>query len=52
MTKYLFLILLVLISTAANAQQVCVFEYCDTRLPKAGEKVIGKDNCGATCITV
>ena len=38
-------------STTAFAQTVkpCVYEWCDARLPKAGEKVTGKDNCGNIC---
>jgi len=50
MTKYLSLILFLLIPNAANAQtNPCAFEWCDARLPKAGEKVIGEDNCGNYC---
>ena len=40
------------ISSIASAQPAvspCAFEWCDARLPKAGEKVIGKDNCGNYC---
>ena|SRR3990167_9401102 len=38
-----------LCNTAFAQTKPCVYEWCDARLPKAGEKVIGKDNCGNVC---
>ena len=43
------LLVSIICSTAFAQTKPCAFEWCDARLPKAGEKVTGKDNCGNVC---
>lgn len=45
-------VLLSCVSVAYSHEETtaeCVYEWCDAILPKAGEKVEGKDNCGRYC---
>ena len=51
MTKLSLILAFLLLCNIAHAQPApCVYEWCDTVLPKAvGEKVVGKDNCGNVC---
>lgn len=51
MKKLLLTLIILFVSTTCSAHtEGCVFEWCDAILPSvAGEKVVGKDNCGNYC---